>query len=105
MSALKSLGLPFPDVPASLVRFDDGPLWGDLLYERPLNVPADLVADLLQSFKQIIGACDSAAPGEPQATEATAPTATGIAPRDAWFVTQWEARGTDTYHKPAKGIR
>jgi hypothetical protein len=26
----------------------------------------------------------------------------GVAPRNAWFLTQWEARGTDTYHKPAK---
>ena len=26
----------------------------------------------------------------------------GVAPRDEWFVRQYEASGTDTYHKPAK---
>jgi hypothetical protein len=32
----------------------------------------------------------------------TLPAGKGVAPRDAWFLQQWEARGTDTYHKPAK---
>ncbi len=26
----------------------------------------------------------------------------GVSPRDAWFLAQYEARGTDTCHKPAK---
>ncbi len=75
-SALKSSGRPCPDVPPSLLRFDEGPLWLALLRKdekdkRPLNVPANLLADLLQAFKQIIGTCDpAAAPGEPPAATA-----------------------------------
>ena len=26
----------------------------------------------------------------------------GVAPRNAWFLAQYEARGSETYHKPAK---
>ncbi len=36
----------------------------------------------------------------PQATEAAA--GRGVAPRNEWFLQQWEARGTDTYHRPKK---
>jgi len=35
---------------------------------------------------------------EPAAEEP--PKATEVAPRDDWFLRQYEARGTDTYHKP-----
>ena len=38
------------------------------------------------------------------APKPTAPTtsAKGVAPRNAWFLQQYEAHGSDTFHKPAK---
>jgi hypothetical protein len=47
----------------------------------------------------------SSAPSNDQAQQPKVdePTAgKGVAPRRRWFLQQYEARGTDTYHKPAK---
>jgi hypothetical protein len=41
--------------------------------------------------------------GEEAKPAAVPPAASkGVAPRNAWFLSQYEGRGTDTYHKPAK---
>jgi hypothetical protein len=38
----------------------------------------------------------------PEAPTPATPATKGTASRDRWFLEQYEARGTDTYHKPAK---
>jgi hypothetical protein len=47
----------------------------------------------------------TAASGEPQAIPAAEfdeVTGKGVAPRNRWILEQYKARGTETYHKPAK---
>ncbi len=64
------------------------------------------LSDEVTQVQRELEGFDANAKAEPSATEQPQDngkiTSTGIAPRDAWFVTQYEARGTDTYHKPAK---
>ena len=63
--------------------------------------------------RELLAALRTVSPGgeKPAAPDKEVPTGgeqtadtlgKGHAPRDAWFVKQYEANGTDTYHKPAK---
>jgi hypothetical protein len=84
-----------------------------------LSAPRDLTGEIEQEFLEAakllpgagarataVGEARRAADSptsEPAAGQPIATTAgAGVAPRNAWFMQQYEARGTDTYRKPAK---
>ena len=73
-------------------------------FPGPSDGPSDgpqhglAAADVL--LRWLAGLEDPAKANEPAVAEAV--KGKGVAPRNAWFLAQYEAHGTDTYHKPAK---
>ncbi len=69
-------------------------------FPRPSDDPQQglAAADLLLRWLEGLEAPPKA--NEPAVAEAV--KGKGVAPRNAWFLAQYEAHGTDTYHKPAK---
>ena len=112
---LNSPGIPAPPpMPQALADIDLTPMPAtpDVSRVMPETLAKAKLDQALAAVDSVVGWCDqcdkvggpkpNTAPSEPQTIKELPTAGTGVAPRNAWFLQQYEAHGTDTYHKPAK---